>query len=53
MKPANVISATVLFLLLGATVPAYAQHEEHGNEQGKSQEGQQHQQQPAQHQQQG
>jgi len=44
-----VISTAILFLLLGTTAPAYAQHEQQGKEQGKSQTGQQHQQgQPAQ-----
>ena len=31
------ISAGVLFLLLGTTAPVYAQHEQEGREQGKSQ----------------
>ena len=52
MKRAGVISTAILFLLLGTSVPAYAQHEQQGQEQGKSQQGQQHQQaQPAQQQQ--
>jgi hypothetical protein len=52
MKPASVISAVILFFLLGTIAPAYAQHEQEGKEQGKPQQGQQHQQaQPAQHQQ--
>lgn len=44
MKRASVISAAILFLLLGTTAPACAQHEQEGKEQGKSQQGQQHQQ---------
>jgi len=44
MKRAVVISTALLFLLLGTTAPAYAQHEQQGKEQGKSQQGQQHQQ---------
>ena len=61
MKRASVISTAILFLLLGTTARAYAQHEEQGREQVKSQQGQQHQQarpaqqqhqEPAQHQQQ-
>ena len=47
MKRASVISTAILFLLLGTTASAFAQHEEKGKEQGKSQAGQQHQQ-PAQ-----
>ena len=47
MKRAGVISTAILFLLLGTTASAFAQHEEKGREQGKSQAGQQHQQ-PAQ-----
>lgn len=45
MKRDGVIS-TILFLLLGTTVPAYAQHEQEDKGQGKSQQGQgqQHQQ---------
>jgi hypothetical protein len=59
MKPAGIISTAILFLLLGTTARAYAQHEERGREQGKPQQGQQHEQakpapqqhpQPAQHQ---
>ena len=51
MKRASVISTAILFLLLGTTASVCAQHEEHG-EQGKSQQGQPHQQQQsAQHQQ--
>jgi hypothetical protein len=43
------ISAGAVCLLLGTIAPAYAQHEQRGEEQGKSQQGQQHQQgQPAQ-----
>jgi hypothetical protein len=49
MKRSVIISTAILFLLLGTTAPAYAQHEQQGKEQGKSQTGQQHQQgQPAQ-----
>jgi hypothetical protein len=44
MKRVGVISTAILFLLLGTTAPAYAQHEQQGKEQGKSQGGQQHQQ---------
>ncbi|MFI5110261.1 MAG: hypothetical protein ACHP9S_07580 [Terriglobales bacterium] len=44
MKRVGVISTAILFLLLGTTAPAYAQHEQKGKEQGKSQQGQQHQQ---------
>jgi len=48
MKRTGVISTAILFLLLGTTAPAFAQHEQQGKEQGKSQQGQQHQQaQPA------
>ncbi len=47
MKRSGVISTAILFLLLGTTAPAYAQHEQ---EQGKSQQGQQQHQQPAQQQ---
>jgi len=51
MKRAGVISTAILFLLLGTTARAYAQHEQRGEEQGRSQQGQQHQQgQPAQQQ---
>lgn len=39
-----VISAGILFLLLGTTASVYAQHEQEGKEQGKPQQGQQHQQ---------
>ena len=39
MKRAGVISTAILFLLLGTAAPAYAQHEQQGNEQGKSQKG--------------
>ena len=44
MKRAGIISTAILFLLLGTTASAYAQHEQKGKEQGKSQPGQQHQQ---------
>jgi hypothetical protein len=44
MKRAGVISTAVLFLLLGTTARAYAQHEQDGKEQGKSRQEQQHQQ---------
>jgi hypothetical protein len=50
MKKTCIISTAALFLLLGSTAIAYAQHEERGNE-GKGQSGQQHQQ-PAQQRQQ-
>jgi len=50
MNRAGVISTGILLLLLGTTAPAFAQHEQEGKEQGKSQQGPQHQQaQPAQH----
>jgi hypothetical protein len=32
MKLVGIISTTVLFLLLGTTAPAYAQHEEYEQE---------------------
>ena len=32
MKLVGIISTAVLFLLLGTTAPAYAQHEEHAQE---------------------
>ena len=48
MKRASVISTAILFLLLGTTASAFAQHEEKGREQGKSQPAQQPHQQPAQ-----
>jgi hypothetical protein len=54
MKRAAVISIAILFLLLGTTALAYAQHEQQGKEQGKPQQAQQHQQgqaAPQQHQQ--
>lgn len=53
MKRVGIITTATLFLLLGTTAPAYVQHEQEGNEHGKSQEGQEHQQkgQSAQHQQ--
>jgi len=49
MKRAGITSTAILFLLLGTTARAYAQHEQRGEEQGKSQ---QHQQAQPQHQQQ-
>jgi hypothetical protein len=55
MEMKSIISAGILFALLGATAPVYAQHEQEGKskEQGRPQQAQQHQQpQPAQHQQQ-
>ena len=48
MKQAGFISTAILFLLLGTTNPALAQHEKQGKEQGKSQPAQQQHQQPAQ-----
>jgi len=51
MKRAGVISTAILSLLLGTTASAYAQHEQEGREQGKSQAGQQHQAVQPQHQQ--
>ena len=49
MKRISVISATILFLLFGATAIANAQHDQQGNDQNKSKQAQQHQQaQPAQ-----
>jgi hypothetical protein len=44
MKRAGILSTAILFLLLATTAPAYAQQEQKGKEQGKSQPGQQHQQ---------
>jgi hypothetical protein len=44
MNRAGFITTAILFLLLGATVAAYPQHEHEGKEPGKSQQGQQHQQ---------
>ena len=44
MKHVGVISTAILFLLVGATAPAYAQREQEGRPQGKSDQGQQHQQ---------
>ena len=41
MKRTGVISTAILFLLLGNTARAYAQHEHEGEEQGKSQQGHQ------------
>ena len=41
------LSTGVLFLLLGTIAPAYAQREEQGKEQGKPQQGEQHQQEKA------
>jgi len=41
MKHGAVISTAILFLLLGITAPAYAQHEQQGKEQGKSDQGKQ------------
>jgi hypothetical protein len=51
MKRAGVVSTAILFLLLGTTAPAYAQHDQQGQEQGKPQQGRRPQQgQPAQQQ---
>jgi hypothetical protein len=50
MKQTGLISAAILFLLLGTTNPALAQHEQQGKEQGKSQPAQQQHPQPAQQQ---
>ena len=44
MKPVGLISKGVLLLLAGTIVPAYAQSEQQGKEQGKPQQEQQHQQ---------
>jgi hypothetical protein len=44
MKRAGVISTAILFLLFGTIAPAYAQHEQQGKDEAKSQQGQQHQQ---------
>ena len=44
MKRVGLISTGVLLLLLGTIVPAYAQRDQKGEEQGKPQQGQQHQQ---------
>ena len=51
MKRAGIISTVILFLLLGTTAPAYAQHGQKGGEEGNSKVGRQQHQQPAQHQQ--
>jgi len=54
MKHASVISTTIWLLFFGMTVLTYAQHEQEGREQGKSQPAQEHQQRqqaPQQHQQ--
>ncbi len=45
MKPISMIIATILFLLFGATAIANAQHNQQGNDQNRSNQGQQHQQQ--------
>ena len=51
MKQADFISIAILFLLLGTTTPVLAQHQQQGEEHGKSQPAQQqHQGQPAQQQ---
>jgi hypothetical protein len=51
MKRAGIVSTAILSLLLGTTAPAYAQQEQQGRDQGKPQQGQQHQQEkPAQQQ---
>ena len=47
MKHGAVISTAILFLLLGITAPAFAQREQQGKEQGKSDQGKQHQARPA------
>jgi hypothetical protein len=39
MKPPSIISATVLFLLLGAPAIAYAQQEQQGDDQKHEQQG--------------
>jgi hypothetical protein len=39
MKYGAVISTAILFLLLGTTAPAYAQHEQQGKDQGKPEQG--------------
>jgi hypothetical protein len=43
MKHGAIFSTAILFLLLGTTAPAYAQQEQHGKDQGKSEQGKQHQ----------
>jgi len=48
MKHGAVISTAILFLLLGTTAPAYAQHEQQGRDQGKPEQGKQQQGKPAQ-----
>jgi hypothetical protein len=48
MKRAGFISTAILFLLLGTISPVYAEHEQQGEEHGKSQPAQQQHQQPAQ-----
>ena len=53
MKRVSIVSATIVSLLFGATAIVLAQHDEHGNDQNRSNQGQQHQQAqpPQQHQQ--
>jgi len=46
MKPVGLVGTGVLFLLLGTIAPAYAQHEQQGEEHSKPQPTQQHQQKP-------
>ena len=48
MKHGAVISTAILFLLIGTTAPAYAQHEQQGKEQGRPVQGKQQQGKPAQ-----
>ena len=47
MKHTGMISTAILFLLLGTTASAYAQHEQQGRDQGKPDQGKQHQAKPA------
>jgi hypothetical protein len=49
MKPGGLISTGVLLLLLGTIAPAYAQHEQKGEEHGKPEQGQQHPQEQSAH----
>jgi hypothetical protein len=50
MKHVGIISTAILFLLLGTTAPAYAQHEQQGRDQGKPEQGKQQHGKPAQQQ---
>jgi hypothetical protein len=44
MKRVNVINATILFLILGTSSIANAQHDQQGNDQNRSKQAPQHQQ---------